>query len=99
VIGPQTRTFLQVDFFIQDALATFEKKKIPLIWGWIEYDDIFPNSPRRRTEFCMIVEVFADPRHTPQVLQGNAVSILSARPWGRITAMTMIACIVQAKHL
>jgi hypothetical protein len=83
VIGPQTRTFLQVDFFIQDALATFEKKKIPLIWGWIEYDDIFPNSPRRRTEFCMIVEVFADPRHTPQVLQGNAVSILSARPWER----------------
>jgi hypothetical protein len=22
------------------------------LWGWIEYDDIFPGSVRHRTEFC-----------------------------------------------
>jgi hypothetical protein len=22
------------------------------VWGWIEYDDVFENTPRRRTEFC-----------------------------------------------
>src|ERR1022692_3493757 len=23
-----------------------------LIWGWTEYNDVFENTPRRRTEFC-----------------------------------------------
>ena len=22
------------------------------LWGWIDYNDVFPDSPRRRTEFC-----------------------------------------------
>jgi hypothetical protein len=28
-----------------------------LIWGWVEYDDIFPNTPRHRTEFCSEIVV------------------------------------------
>src|SRR5437868_9660299 len=31
------------------------------IWGWVEYDDIFDNTPPHRTEFCHRVRVFRDP--------------------------------------
>jgi hypothetical protein len=30
----------------------FEGKTHLYIWGWAEYDDIFENTPRHRTEFC-----------------------------------------------
>jgi hypothetical protein len=73
---------MQVDLFIQDAVAVFEKKKRALIYGWIEYDDIFPNSPKRRTELCMEVEIFADPREIPNVIRGNPIPIITLRPYG-----------------
>ncbi|WP_334398372.1 hypothetical protein [Bradyrhizobium sp. AZCC 2289] len=31
------------------------------VWGWVEYDDIFDNTPPHRTEFCHRVVVFNDP--------------------------------------
>jgi hypothetical protein len=83
VLTPQMITVLQIDLFIQDAVAAFERRKTPLIYGWIEYNDIFPDSRRHRTEFCMLVEVFADPREVPIVIQGPGIPIVSARPWGR----------------
>lgn len=27
------------------------------MWGWIEYDDIFQDTPRHRTEFCSLIRV------------------------------------------
>jgi hypothetical protein len=86
VIGPQSRTYFQIDFFIQDALATFEKRKETFIYGWIEYDDLFPQSDRHRTEFCLAVEVFADPRATPEMIQGKSIPLLTIRPHGRYNA-------------
>lgn len=32
-----------------------DKKENWFLWGWIDYDDIFPNSPRHRTEFCFSI--------------------------------------------
>lgn len=83
VIGPQSRTYFLIDLFIQDAIATYERRKRTFIYGWLEYDAIFPSGSRHRTEFCMEVEVFADPRHTPQIIQGRSVPILTVRPYGR----------------
>jgi hypothetical protein len=83
VIGPQSRTYIQADVFIQDAIAIFEKKKRALIYGWIEYDDIFPGSSTHRTEFCMEAEIYADPRETPTVIRGTPLPIITARPYGR----------------
>ena len=34
------------------VLLVFENKKHLYIWGWAEYDDIFENTARHRTEFC-----------------------------------------------
>jgi hypothetical protein len=31
------------------------------LWGWAEYDDVFPGTPRRRTEFCYRIFVMGDP--------------------------------------
>lgn len=86
VVGPQSRTYFQVDFFIQDALATFEKRKKTFIYGWVEYDDLFPHSARHRTEFCLSVEVFADPRVMPEIVEGKPVPVLTVRPHGRYNA-------------
>lgn len=32
-----------------------------LIWGWVEYDEIFPGAKRHRTEFCYQVAVSGSP--------------------------------------
>jgi len=86
IIGPQSRTYFQVDLFIQDAIATYEGRKKPLIYGWIEYDDIFPQNARHRCEFCMAIEVFADPRFAPRVEQGKAIPIVTISPYGGYNA-------------
>jgi len=41
-------------FFISnsDAEEIVSKKKRLYVWGWIDYDDVFENTPRHRTEFC-----------------------------------------------
>jgi hypothetical protein len=82
-VGPQARPYIQVDFFIQDAIDVFEGRKKALIYGWLEYDDIFPDSPRHRTEFCMWIEVYADPRQTVQVVYGKPPPILTIRAYRR----------------
>lgn len=28
-----------------------------LVWGWVEYSDVFNNTPRRRTEFCFEIPI------------------------------------------
>ena len=32
-----------------------------LVWGWVEYDEVFGNSPRHRTEFCYQLVVTGSP--------------------------------------
>ncbi|MGB7913455.1 MAG: hypothetical protein WCF59_14665 [Desulfobaccales bacterium] len=31
---------------------TFDKKYRTYIYGWVDYNDVLPNTPRHRTEFC-----------------------------------------------
>lgn len=31
------------------------------LYGWVEYNDVFPGTPNRRTEFCNRLEVHGDP--------------------------------------
>jgi hypothetical protein len=31
------------------------------VWGWIEYDDVFAETARHRSQFCMKLEVIGDP--------------------------------------
>jgi hypothetical protein len=55
-IGPQTS--VRIDgprFSIRDIERSnsAEEKRHFLIWGWLEYDDVFPSTERHRTEFCM----------------------------------------------
>lgn len=33
------------------------QNKYCLMWGWVEYNDVFPKSPRRRTEFAYRIRV------------------------------------------
>jgi len=32
------------------------------IWGWADYNDVFPNTPRHRSEFCVKIAVHGDVR-------------------------------------
>jgi hypothetical protein len=38
------------------------------VWGWVEYNDVFDNSPRHRTEFCFELEYIFDPQTDESVL-------------------------------
>ena len=63
VLGPQTQMFLLAEIAIQEVMGVFNKEKVAVVYGWIEYDDIFPDSERHRTEFCFMIQTpFGDPR-------------------------------------
>jgi hypothetical protein len=38
-----------------------DKKLAMLIWGWADYDDIFINTRRHRTEFCLSISIATQP--------------------------------------
>jgi hypothetical protein len=58
MIGP--KAFIDIDGPIIDCLSLQEtvpeyesaQRRRIFIWGWIDYNDIFPETPRHRTEFC-----------------------------------------------
>ena len=52
-IGPRAQ--MNVNTFtvsVQDAVELMMERKFLYIWGWVEYNDIFPGTPRHKTEFC-----------------------------------------------
>jgi hypothetical protein len=65
-IGPGGTAFggpiLIPPFNIIEAL---ERRRHLYVWGWIEYDDIFSNTPRHRTEFCFEVIPILRPSELP----------------------------------
>jgi hypothetical protein len=66
----QTRLFLgpkasingqSVAIPIGHLLEVVAGKKRVFVWGWAEYDDVFPHTPPHRTEFCIELIVVSDP--------------------------------------
>jgi hypothetical protein len=53
LLGPKAVCFSPV-FSIPDSQArqTFQGESHLYMWGWAEYNDVFPDSDRHRTEFC-----------------------------------------------
>ncbi|HEY1706877.1 MAG TPA: hypothetical protein VGG10_01330 [Rhizomicrobium sp.] len=61
VIGPGGELESHLRFPV-DKLQRAQKGKYNIyIWGWIEYDDVFDDSPRRRTETCIRLDIIGDP--------------------------------------
>lgn len=56
VIGPNVAFPLNLDVAVQDVIDVRDKKKVLLIYGWVEYDDLLSRR-RQRTEFCGKLEV------------------------------------------
>lgn len=46
---------------IDQVLQIRAKVASCFVWGWCEYDDIFPDMPRHRCEFCFEIEVPGNP--------------------------------------
>lgn len=47
---------------IAELVASKQKTKRVFMYGWVEYDDVFPETPRHRTEFCVEIITCFDPR-------------------------------------
>lgn len=63
-----------------ELIRCINKKRRIFIWGWIDYDDIFLETARHRTEFCYEVNVINDPS------VGNIEQAVSASQYGRYNA-------------
>ena len=59
-IGPGQIIQSSARVSVVDAQAVARQEKSLFVWGWIEYDDIFENTPRRRTEVCIRVGISVD---------------------------------------
>jgi len=63
-VGPLETQFSELIKVSLDAMRAVRSGQFRLFtWGWIEYDDVFPNTPRHRTEFCneIVVEAVGIP--------------------------------------
>jgi hypothetical protein len=63
-IGPNGEARNVVGFTLDKVQAAQRREIKLLVWGWIEYDDIFEDTPRRRTEICFQIDVGADMKST-----------------------------------
>jgi len=64
-VGPRAKIPFPVDIAIQDLLEIMNKRMRGFIYGWVEYDDVFTSSARRRTEFCAEIEILGNPSIMP----------------------------------
>jgi hypothetical protein len=52
------------DIEISELERAYHRQCRIFIWGWVDYNDIFPQTPRHRTEYCFEIVVSSDPsRH------------------------------------
>jgi hypothetical protein len=57
-VGPKGTTLsAKIEIPLSSIELVVRKAGRIFIWGWIEYDDLIPSSPRHRTEFCNEVEI------------------------------------------
>lgn len=61
LIGPHGETPMRAfDLTIEKMNAILEGRSRAYAWGWIEYRDIYPDTPLHRSEFCFEIKVSAD---------------------------------------
>lgn len=62
LIAPKTQSLsLPFQIHIVDIDAVKRGEKRMFIYGWVDYDDVFPGTPRHRTEFCGELTVIGNP--------------------------------------
>jgi len=63
VLGPRQTVETWLTDIANDTLVNAAQSSHKLyVWGWVEYNDVFANTQRHRTEFCFRVMVHGDPR-------------------------------------
>jgi hypothetical protein len=60
-VGPHVVAPYPIAIAIQDLIDIMNKKKRGFFYGWVEYDDVFSSTMRRRTEFCTEIEINGNP--------------------------------------
>jgi hypothetical protein len=93
-VAPRLKIPFPVDIAIQDLLDIMNKKMRGFIYGWVEYDDVFTSSARRRTEFCVEIEIIGNPLVMPSKGRRLLWALLDPED---ITQPMKIASINQAK--
>jgi hypothetical protein len=69
VCGPRVTMVFPAEIAIQDIVDIQQGRKEGFVYGWVEYNDIFEATRRRRTEYCAKIRVVGDP-HTSRPI-GN----------------------------
>ena len=60
-VGPKSDTWGPIiGISVDDLQKISAGQKWGYIYGWIEYNDVFPNTSRHRTEWCLQITVVGD---------------------------------------
>lgn len=80
-LGPQDTILAgAMPLTYQEAMSLYRERSGFYIWGWVEYGDVFKDTPRHRTEFCHEMIINNDPavlggslgeRHAPVTKYNN----------------------------
>jgi hypothetical protein len=47
----------------QDIVDVQESRKLVYLWGWIRYNDVFPETPQHISHFCWLITATGNPRN------------------------------------
>jgi hypothetical protein len=65
IIGPKQTSDIIETTIPPKTLQLVAMRKLNLyVWGWIEYNDVFSHTPRRRTEFCARINLHGNPEES-----------------------------------
>jgi hypothetical protein len=80
VLGPGVALPLTLDIAVQDVIAVRDKRKVLLLYGWVEYHELL-SPDRRRSEFCAKLDVTGNPA------AADGVGGLNFEVWGKYNAV------------
>ena len=66
---------------IADLLRAASRRAHIYIYGWADYNDIFPDTERHRTEFCSELLILADPRVVDPHVMANSYALTFCRKY------------------
>jgi hypothetical protein len=66
LLAPRATGMGASSFISANQLAAIRDGQLKMyIWGWVKYNDVFPNTPQHQTRFCLIVNTFQGDPNVP----------------------------------
>jgi hypothetical protein len=76
-VGPQVPVAYPLDLSMENLIAVQDGEKNGFLYGWVEYEDIFTDTAKRRTEVCVRLAIVARLGDVPVTTDASPISFIA----------------------